>query len=543
MQVRVMCRGGVQRLGVIVAILAVPQGAAAQSGGLPPVLLDSLLVGLERPLPLGTVLAQDPCRGQRGDAAALCEGLALVRRAVNAPDSMAETRRGVVVLRGPTQHPQFQALQEGYRHGLSARDRLAAVTRAQPTWGAAWYGLAHLALAKGAPIDSIEHLLAQAQAGEGVPPGLVALLRARLRFRDGDTTGAWQAWAAVRADSAPVTVAAAGANVRQILPLDTIVAWDTRPAGEVVAEVSESALYRSVLQFHLMQAHSWIPILATSRGYLVFWHGRPVLVGVFALPRAQLVREVPQAEDDPAVTVYPFRLGQALARSDGTPFQVRDTLYRLRSSLPPPWQHKPALTPQLQQKYPWERVGTPDGYIGFIPILPGPDSLTVGLSIQQVLPDGVSSAVLVRLEQTGGRGRTVTFLPRVVSLDGGLFASDLVLGMPGRGYTWRSAERWVPMHPTGIYPAGATLSLFTQLRGLTPDTTYQVMLELLEDTEAANARVLLTVRSTEEARAEDAEWYKQVQLVDMKPGRYRVRVTFRQGSAEVMREDRMTIVR
>ncbi len=545
-------RTSVRRLALLFSVVCSARtsvGAQAAEQGL----IDSLVVGLEHPLPLGSVPDLTLCRGRRGDLGTLCEGMVLLRHAVPAPDSVASTSpNGVLSLSGVDRHLFQPAFIEGYRHALTAQRRLQGVSRTYP--GVVWYALARLKLAKGTPVDSVDGLLAQARTAGGLAPGVLDLLEARLRFREGDSAGAWRAWERMLADSTALTGAVAWALLRRAFPPELIRRWDGTASVAAVSELSASPLHRSLVPVYLGQPPAWIPLEATGRGYLLFRRGAPLLVGVFALPRQQLVWENPGVVDDETVRVfYPIDIEITAAQGAAGKTARHETSYRIPSRLPPSdWEFIGSPSDSMTRRSPLgARGGARDcgqlvRYRQFLvpcgptPLLP--DSQAAGLVIEQGVGPG-QTAVTVALRQVGGRGTIQTFVVRPVPDADTLFASDLVLGMPGRGYAWRSFEHLVPMHPTGIYPSGATLSLFTQLRGLTPDTTYQVTLELLEDTDAANARVLLTVRSTEEARAAEAEWYKQVQLVDMKPGRYRVRVTFRQGGAEVVREDRMTIVR
>ncbi len=486
----------------------------------------------------------------------------LLRYAVPAPDSMAVTHptTGLVFLRGIERHPLRLELLEGYRqHTLVGQRQLERVRGAYP--GVVWYALARLELTKGAPAASVEALLARARTGGGIAPGVVDLLEARLRFREGDSVAAWQAWERMLTDPASVTDEVAWALLQSHFVPALLAAWSGLPAGERLRGLSGSLLHRRLIRVYLGQAPGWIPMEAYARGYVLFRQGAPLLVGVFALPRRQLVWEDPGPADEATVRVfYPVEIEIAVAQRAAGEIAKRTTSYRIPSRLPSSdWEFIGSRSDsfvQQRRSLAEQRAGSmrdcgPSirGFLGggVIPCGPTqarPDSQAVGLVVQQGLAPGQPSVVTVALRQAGGGGTIQTFLPRRVPVETDtLFASDLVLGWPQHGYTWRSMERLVPMHPTGVYPVGAELSLFAQVRGLEPDTLYQVTVEIVAGEVARPTEtVLLTLRMTEEAATRAVEWYRQVRLGELKAGGYRVRVTFRQGERVVVREDWMRIV-
>lgn len=144
--------------------------------------------------------------------------------------------------------------------------------------------------------------------------------------------------------------------------------------------------------------------------------------------------------------------------------------------------------------------------------------------LEMVLPGGRHTMALV-LTQDDGRGAVSSLGAVPVPMGGGrLGISSLVLGREGSGIRWQSGTTTVPLNPANSYVRGSEATLYYQLTGLRTGQRYQTRVEFIEAARADD-RPALSLTFTDNASDSRMEVLREVGLKNLKPGRYRVRVT------------------
>ncbi len=228
---------------------------------------------------------------------------------------------------------------------------------------------------------------------------------------------------------------------------------------------------------------------------------RPVALAAFALPADELEWTTPPAAG--GRTVYSVRMMLSLLSADGSRIDV-DTLRQF--AVPAPLAKGQFLTGSLE-----------------LPV-----------------PAGTYRGSLL-LTQADGRGAVAT-LPGigVPSRTASLQISSVVLGRENSGAAWRSGSMLVPLNPLGAFTEKGEAALYYQVMGQQVGTSYRTTLEFFDaDTPDKSS---LTLQFDERAESEFREVQRTVGLANLKPGRYRLRVTVVGAGATASEAARLVVV-
>ncbi len=229
---------------------------------------------------------------------------------------------------------------------------------------------------------------------------------------------------------------------------------------------------------------------------------RPVALAAFALPADQLEWTTPSAAA--GRTVYSVRMVLSLLSADGTRIDV-DTLRRF--AVPAPLAKGQFLTGSLE-----------------LPVAAG------------------TYRGSLLLTQSDGRGAVAT-LPGigVPSHNGSLDISSVVLGRQSSGIAWRSGSVLVPLNPLGAFTEKGEAALYYQVMGQQVGTSYRTTLEFFDTDSPDNSS--LTLQFDEPAESAFREVQRTVGLANLKPGRYRLRVTVVGAGATASETARLVVVK
>ena len=144
-------------------------------------------------------------------------------------------------------------------------------------------------------------------------------------------------------------------------------------------------------------------------------------------------------------------------------------------------------------------------------------------TLEAPIPTGRYQGSLL-LTQDDGRG-AVASLPGigVPGAGGTLTLSSIVLGREGSGAAWRAPSGPVALNPLGAFPEKGSAELYYQVAEMTVGAEYATTLEFLAADRPEESALTLTFTDT--ARERFAEVQRSVGLANLKPGRYRLRVT------------------
>ncbi len=232
--------------------------------------------------------------------------------------------------------------------------------------------------------------------------------------------------------------------------------------------------------------------------------GAPRLVLAFAIPGEKLVGTTPPAAG--GRTVYPIRI-RLIASVRGSPrrFDVDTTRYFAVAK----------------------------------PI--GPGQFLSG-TVEMPLPAGAyqATAVLTEGEDRGALSRLDEV--RVPAATGGLAISSVVLGRQGTGVSWNSGRTVVPLNPLNAFAQKGEAELYYQLAGLEAGATLRTRVEFFKAVDGAEAKSALSLSYDDRAGDRRLEVQRTLNLKNLEPGRYRVRVSVTQGGATVSEAAFLTVV-
>ncbi|MGE3496106.1 MAG: hypothetical protein AB7N73_15530 [Gemmatimonadales bacterium] len=237
-------------------------------------------------------------------------------------------------------------------------------------------------------------------------------------------------------------------------------------------------------------------------GLMVPGAGRSVALAAFALPADQLEWTQPPAAG--GRTVYSVRMLLSLLGPDGRRLDV-DTLRHF--AVPRPLDKGQYLSGTLE-----------------VPLAPG----------------RYQGSLL--LTQADGRGAVAT-LPGigVPSPTGRLALSSIVLGRESSGALWRTPSGGVPLNPLGAFTEKGEAELYYQVVGMAPGTRYTTVLDFVELSTPDEVALSLTFEDT--PGQPTAEVQRTVGLANLKPGRYRLRVTLTGGGMSAAETAILTVVK
>lgn len=229
---------------------------------------------------------------------------------------------------------------------------------------------------------------------------------------------------------------------------------------------------------------------------------RSVALAAFAIPGDQLEGTQPPAAA--GRTVYAVRMLLSLLGADGSRVDV-DTLRNF--AVASPLQKGQFLTGTLE-----------------VP-----------------LPAGRYRGSLL-ISQGDGRGAVATLPGIGVPGQGSRLAvSSVVLGREGSGTAWRSGNTVVALNPLGAFTEKGEAELYYQVAGQLPGRPYKTTLEFFDA--ASPAQSALTLQFDENADMSFREVHRTVGLANLKPGRYRLKVTVQGGGASATEAAWLAVVK
>lgn len=229
---------------------------------------------------------------------------------------------------------------------------------------------------------------------------------------------------------------------------------------------------------------------------------RSVALAAFAIPGDQLKGTQPPAAG--GRTVYAVRMLLSLLDADGRRFDV-DTLRNF--AVASPLQRGQFLTGTLEVPLPAGR------YRGSLLISQG---------------DGRGAVATLPGIGVPGRGSR-------------LAVSSVVLGREGSGTAWRSGNSVVALNPLGAFTEKGEAELYYQVAGQSPGTPYTTTLEFFDA--SSPEKSALTLQFDENADGSFREVHRTVGLANLKPGRYRLKVTVTGGGASATETAFLAVVK
>lgn len=230
--------------------------------------------------------------------------------------------------------------------------------------------------------------------------------------------------------------------------------------------------------------------------------GEPRVVAAFAIPAEQLAHHSPPEAG--GRTVYSLRFVLSALDARGVRRDL-DTLRHLTTPAP------------LQ----------PGQYLSGI--------------VQLAVPEGRQDVSLT-VTQPDGRGAVASLAAVPFLASGRLSISSVVLGSRVSGVAWESGRVTVPLHPLNAFRQGQEASLYFQLGGLRRGDAYRTTIELFPAGET-NPRAALSLALADEAEQDFTEVQRTIDLRNLEPGRYRLRVTVQVGEAVVYEEAFLNVLR
>ena len=150
----------------------------------------------------------------------------------------------------------------------------------------------------------------------------------------------------------------------------------------------------------------------------------------------------------------------------------------------------------------------------------------------------------VVVSQTSGRGAVAHLSDLNVPVaQPGLTVSDLVLGRESSGVHWNSGTAIVALNPLNTFPRDGQAAVYFQVAGLLPGTSYQTRFEFFRAGDDSKHPPQLAIAFDQVATRVWSEVSRTLDLHNLEPGAYRVRLTLSASPAEATATAWLTIVR
>jgi hypothetical protein len=127
----------------------------------------------------------------------------------------------------------------------------------------------------------------------------------------------------------------------------------------------------------------------------------------------------------------------------------------------------------------------------------------------------------------------------VVGSAGPLALSDVVTGASG-STTWRAPDGPFPVNTLGTWPAGGTVELWYEVRGIADGDTYRTTIEVIPTERRLGDPI--QIATDDRASGTITRVRKAIGLDRLQPGVYRLVVTVEHGGASAVREQEILIV-
>jgi hypothetical protein len=169
------------------------------------------------------------------------------------------------------------------------------------------------------------------------------------------------------------------------------------------------------------------------------------------------------------------------------------------------------------------------------------DSRYLGAVLTLPLPAGSYAVAALITDMTDG-GAVATLDPVRLPSRIGLQVSDPILGVAGSGLAWWSGTDSIPLNALGAVAQGGSIELTYHQLGMTVGVGYETRYELVRpDDEGGEPVLALAVR--EEATQRAIEVRQTLDLANVPPGRYRLRVVVRGGGMTAVGSGYLTVSR
>lgn len=229
---------------------------------------------------------------------------------------------------------------------------------------------------------------------------------------------------------------------------------------------------------------------------------RPVALAAFAIPADKLVGTRPAAAA--GRTVYSLQMRLSLLDRTGRRFDV-DTIRHF--AVPRPLEKGQFLT------------GT----------------------LELVVPPGTyQSSLLITQADAGG---ALAALPRIEVPDLGrsLAVSSVILGLRTGSTAWNSGTQVVALNPLGAFTERGEAELYYQVTGLKSGERYTTTLEFFTTDRPDKSDLTLTFDNSARHAAEEVQ--RTIGLENLKPGRYRLQVSIKEGDRTATQSALLTILK
>lgn len=146
----------------------------------------------------------------------------------------------------------------------------------------------------------------------------------------------------------------------------------------------------------------------------------------------------------------------------------------------------------------------------------------------------------LRAEQPGlGTGGMARLRDVMIPGNTGLALGDLVVGRAAGIPAWNPGDEPIPMNPFNAWPSGSDLELWFEVRGLAEGTEFRTRLEVVPEGRGRSVQVEGTDRSTGAV----TPIRRTLELRNLDPGNYTVKVTVTAGANALTRQRLITVVR
>lgn len=155
------------------------------------------------------------------------------------------------------------------------------------------------------------------------------------------------------------------------------------------------------------------------------------------------------------------------------------------------------------------------------------------------LPAGDWQMGLLAVQDGPGTGGMARQRGVTVTGGGGLALGDLVVGREGSVPQWDPGTGPMPLNPFNAWPTGGNVELWFELRGLAAGDDYRATFEVEP---LARGRRGVRLEARDRASGPITAVRRTIQLRDVEPGEYRLRVTVIADGQTVTRERTLTVV-